>query len=148
MKAVLDTNVVIAGILSPKGPPAAIIDLWAEGKITVVVSPPIIREYLGVLQRPKFDAAGPASERLALLEGLLGLDNVELVLPRETVCTVKEDPADNRVLECALFGRAKYIVSGDKHLLTLGKAGESAIVSPRQFIEMVAGKNPNVNRCP
>ncbi len=147
MKAVLDTNIVIAGLLSPKGPPAAIIDLWAEGKITVVASPPLIQEYFGVLQRPKFDAAGSSSERLALLEGLLGLDNVELVLPQETVCTVKEDPADNRVLECALCGQAKYIVSGDKHLLTLGKAGESAIVSPRQFMEMAMGKKPNVNHC-
>lgn len=77
MKVVLDTNVIISGFLTREGPPATLIDLWAEGRITVVVSQPLIEEYLGVLVRPKFAKAGRPEERLRLLEELIAMDNTE-----------------------------------------------------------------------
>jgi len=137
MRVVLDTNVVISGFLSPGGPAASLVDLWAEGKITVLVSPPLVEEYLGVLARPKFDRAGPTAERLHLLQELIALDNTELVVPKEKVAVIKEDPADNLVLECAAAGRADYIVSGDGHLLRLEKFREIPIITPRRFLEVL-----------
>lgn len=135
MKVVLDTNVIISGFLTRGGPPATLIDLWAEGRITVVVSQPLIEEYLGVLVRPKFAKAGPPEERLQLLEELIALDNTDLVSPKERVALIDEDPADNLVLECAAAGSPDFIVSGDDHLLRIGKFGEIPIVTPRQFLE-------------
>jgi putative PIN family toxin of toxin-antitoxin system len=140
MRIVLDTNVVISGFLSRGGPPATLIDLWAEGRVTVVVSQPLLEEYIGVLARPKFDRTGPAEERLHLLEELIALDNTDLVFPKERVTVIEEDPADNLVLECAAAGRPDYIVSGDDHLLRLGKFGEIPVVTPRQFLEVLLGK--------
>lgn len=140
MRIVLDTNVVISGFLSRGGPPATLIELWAEGGVAVVVTRPLIEEYLGVLARPKFDRIGPAEERLRLLEELIALDNTDLVFPKEKVAAIEEDPADNLVLECAVAGLPDYIVSGDDHLLRLGKFGGIPIVTPRQFLEIALGE--------
>jgi len=60
MKVVLDTNVIVSGILVPDGPSGMIVDLWAKGELTVVVSQLLIEEYLDVLLRPKFQKVGTA----------------------------------------------------------------------------------------
>lgn len=142
MRIVLDTNVAISGFffLGRGGPPATLIDLWAEDRITVVVSPPLIEEYLGVLARPKFDRAGPPEGRLHLLEELIALDNTDLVFPKERTAVIEEDPADDLVLECVAAGLPDCIVSGDDHLLRLGKFGEIPIITPRQLLKTVLKK--------
>ena len=60
-----------------------------------------------------------------------------IVEPKEKVDVIKEDPDDDRVLECALACKAKYIVSQDKHLRKLGKFRGIEILSPEQFLETV-----------
>ena len=59
----------------------------------------------------------------------------EIVEPEEVLDVIAEDPDDNRVLECAVKGRADLIVSGDRHLLKLGSYQGIAIVTVRQFME-------------
>ena len=54
IKAVYDTNVVISGLLNPEGIPALLLDIVTQGQITLLVSEEILREYQGVLIRPKF----------------------------------------------------------------------------------------------
>jgi predicted nucleic acid-binding protein len=56
----------------------------------------------------------------------------ELVRPGFKVEIIEEDPSDNRVLECALAGRAQVIVSGDGHLLSL-EGFEIPILRPQIF---------------
>jgi predicted nucleic acid-binding protein len=48
---------------------------------------------------------------------------------------VSDDPDDNRVLECAVAGRADYIVSGDRHLLNLKQHAGIAILTAREFLD-------------
>jgi predicted nucleic acid-binding protein len=50
---------------------------------------------------------------------------------------VREDPDDDRYVECAVEGRAEYVVSGDRHLLTLGSYRDFVIVSPRAFLAVL-----------
>jgi predicted nucleic acid-binding protein len=50
---------------------------------------------------------------------------------------VREDPDDDRVLECAVAGEADYMVSGDRHLLKLGSYGGIPILTVRQFMDAV-----------
>jgi hypothetical protein len=50
-------------------------------------------------------------------------------------CVVTEDPADNRILECALAAGSDTIVTGDRHLLKLGRFGDAKILTPAQFLE-------------
>ena len=68
MKAVLDTNVFVSGLLSPAGPPGKLVDAIETGSLVPVFSEPILFEYLDVLLRPKF---GFERERIiALMEAL------------------------------------------------------------------------------
>jgi len=134
MKIVLDTNVVISGFLIPNGPPGVIIDLWGEGKLTVVVCQALIEEYLEVLLRPKFKKVGTIIERQDLCMELLSLENSIFVYPRFRLNVIESDPEDNRVLECAVEGGVQYIISGDEHLLSLKIFKEIAIVTPAEFL--------------
>jgi len=54
---------------------------------------------------------------------------------KEKISLIQEDPADNKFLECALDGRADYIVSGDSHLLGVGQYQAIQILSVRQFFK-------------
>jgi predicted nucleic acid-binding protein len=62
------------------------------------------------------------------------------VVPRIRVSAVADDPDDDRILECALTARASVIVSGDRHLLSLGSYESIAVLSPREFMDIYVGK--------
>ena len=64
-----------------------------------------------------------------------------LVTPRMTVNAVRDDPDDNRILECALEAEAQIIVSGDHHLLSLQEYKSISIVTPREFIDRFVTRN-------
>src|SRR5437879_645466 len=76
-------------------------------------------------------------EPLAALSNILGL--ATLVKTRRPARVIEEDPADNRVLECALRAKAIFIVSGDKHVLKLGEFKGIRILSPREFLNETRG---------
>ena len=57
-----------------------------------------------------------------------------LVEPELSLNVVAEDPDDNRVLECAVSGRADYVISGDRHLLKLKEHGGIPILTAREFL--------------
>ncbi len=59
---------------------------------------------------------------------------MHLVDVTSRIDTIKVDPSDNAFLECAVDGRADYIVSGDRHLLGLGTYRGIQIISPREFL--------------
>lgn len=50
---------------------------------------------------------------------------------------IKDDPQDNKFLECALEGKAKFIISGDDHLLALKEYGQILIVTPAAFLSLI-----------
>lgn len=61
----------------------------------------------------------------------------EVVSTTQTLSRLKDDPDDDRVLECALAGRADIIVTGDRHLLKLGAFEGTPIVTARQFMDRI-----------
>lgn len=134
MKIVLDTNVVISGLLVTDGPPGIIVDLWADNKLTVVVCQALVEEYIDVFLRPKFKRAGTIFERQDLLMEFFELENTIFVFPKMRLDVIEDDPEDNRVLECAVEGNVQYIVSGDEHLLALKEFQGIAIISPAGFL--------------
>lgn len=136
MRVVLDTNVVISGLVTRGGPPARLVDLWAEGRLTVIVCPAILEEYLTVLLRPRFGVIGSLEHRHSLIRDLIDLPNTLLVQPDPTdrVDAVQVDPTDNRFLECALAAGATHLVSGDLHLLDLHRFKDITICAPRDFL--------------
>lgn len=135
MKVVIDTNVLISGLISPDGPPSRIVNLWITGKVKVYVSSEIIEEYMSVLLRPKFSRLGSPQERYDLITQLMELDNTIIVYPEFELNVIAEDPDDNKFLACAVEANAEVLISGDEHLLNLEKYQEITILVPTEFLQ-------------
>ncbi len=133
LKVVLDTNVLISAILFG-GKPRQILEKTIRGEIRLCISEPILDEFRGVLQRPKFDFS-PEMIEVILTE----LTRVaDFVNPSKRIGVVLEDPEDNRVLECAVEAEANYIVTGDSHLLKLSRYQNIEIVNAVAFLEKLS----------
>lgn len=135
MRAVIDTSVLVSGFLSKKSYPAKVLDAWILGGFTPVVSPELVKEYVAVLTRDKFAVLGSVTDRINLLEKILALPWVTMVYPKEKVFIVSKDPNDNKLLECAVEGKARWVVSGDKHLLELRCMGDIKIITAEKFVQ-------------
>lgn len=138
MRLVLDTNVVVAGLLW-KGHPRHLLDLAIDAGIMLFSSPALIEELAHTLNYPKFSrriAALCATTPSALTVRYGAL--VMLVTPSEVPSVVANDPADDHVLACALAAGADLVVSGDRHLLDLGGTYQGIrIVTPAEAIEKI-----------
>jgi uncharacterized protein len=132
-RVVLDTNVWISGLLWT-GRPHETLRAAENGRLTLVVSPAIVEEVAEALGRPKF------ADRLVILrtsvrelvESLLSL--TEVSTPRRVIPVVTADPEDDMILACARAARVQWLVSGDEHLLAVGRYHGIRIVNPRTFL--------------
>lgn len=129
LRVVLDTNVYVSAFVFG-GPPLEILRLGVRGYVAVFVSAPILEELQTVLRR-KFE--WPTSDLREVLDAIDALGS--LARPREALAVVKDDEPDNRILECAVEAEAHVIISGDRHLRTLGAYRRIAIMSPREFLD-------------
>lgn len=130
LKIVLDTNVYISALLF-SGIPDEILEMAREKEIEIYASPIILLEIGQVLQK-KFSF--PRKTILNILKEIKRI--AKIIQPKEKIDFIKADPADNRVLECALAAKADYIVSGDKkHLRKIEKFQNIPIVLPVEFIK-------------
>lgn len=126
---VLDTNVLISAFLFG-GAPREIVEWIIAGAVDCSLSPAILDEVRGVLKRPKFSLS--PRQAMSIVEELGSL--CEIVNPSASIRRVIADPDDDRVLECAIEARADAIVSGDTHLLELGKYRGILILNPSDFL--------------
>jgi putative PIN family toxin of toxin-antitoxin system len=132
MRIVVDTNVIVSALVFG-GLPRRVFEIVESGRCELYYSAEIESETRRVL-RDKF---GWDEERLRrYLPVLWGLG--EQVTPRRRVNAVKEDPDDNRILECALAAGADVIVSGDHHLLGLIAYEGIVIRTPREFLTILS----------
>ncbi len=133
MRVVLDANIYISSLISRKGNPAKIIRWWLEGEYDVLVSQQIIDEILRVAGYArilkKHSAVREKSQEFAALVS----EQAEWVEQRGKLDVVTVDESDNRYIECALAGNAKYIISGDEHLLDLREYEGITILAPAAF---------------
>ena len=127
-RVVLDTNIFISAVLG--GRLGVIIDEWKAGKFKLIVTDSIAREYLDVINRPKFKI--PQAEIIAVSDYLLQLG--EFVTPTEEIHIIVADPTDDKFLEAALAGKVNFIVSGDNHVLELKSFREIPVVTAKEFI--------------
>jgi putative PIN family toxin of toxin-antitoxin system len=135
---VMDTNVIVSGILSSKGAPAELLKAWRERRFLLLSTSAIIAEVRAALQYPhirkkyslddeEVDQTITLLEHVALLVG--GDANVAGSVP--------DDPKDEMFLACALDGQADLIVSGDHHLLDLESYRDIPIMTARQFLDQL-----------
>lgn len=134
MRPVLDTNVIVARIAYPAGPPGRIVAAWRNGSLQVVLSPWILEECERVLPRlQKFTSMAPADIRDLVDSLAFAAEIVEpdlAALARAADAQVR-DAADEPVLAALLASAAQVLVTGDKDLLAL--SDRYSILSPADF---------------
>lgn len=135
ISVVLDTNVAVSAGISPDGNPAFIFEMLILEEIKNYTTSEITEEFREVLQRPRI------AKRLKPLEQEFILNTYEKfsekIEPAVKFEEVKDDPDDNKFLDCAVSAAAKYIISGDQHLLGLKEFRGIKIVTPAQFVEIM-----------
>jgi putative PIN family toxin of toxin-antitoxin system len=135
MKIVLDTNVLISGLLRPTASPGTLLRLVVDGMVPFVVDERILQEYEEVVARPKF---GIKKSRAALVLGqfrALG----EMVIPRPMIISLP-DPDDLVFIEAAVAGRAAAIVTGNKKHFPSSVTKFVAVLNPREALERIAAE--------
>jgi len=137
MRAVLDTNVLISGVIST-GVPHEILVRGFEGEFQIVVSVETLAEFRETLLKypERFQLDEPAIQQEVETIRYFA----EFVEPDKDITAVEDDPDDDKFLEAALAGNVDYVVSGDQHLLSLDSFREIPIVEPRTFYEQLTSQ--------
>jgi putative PIN family toxin of toxin-antitoxin system len=134
LRAVLDPNVVISGLISSTGKPAEVLAAIASGRAEAVVSPLLLDELARALAYPKLRRlVGEANAARAVD----WLDSVaqHVADPEESPPVQSADPGDDYLITLAAAHRAA-LVSGDEHLLDL--RNRIPVYSPREFLELLS----------
>ena len=127
----VDTSVYI-GTLNSRGGGSRLLDLARSGRIRIDTSEAIVSETVRVL-RETFGWDGHRVRQFP--ETLSRLANQ--VRPRHALDVIKEDPPDNRILECAIEAGSDYIVTWDKDLLRLGEFAQARILTVPEFLASI-----------
>jgi putative PIN family toxin of toxin-antitoxin system len=136
-RVVIDTNVLVSG-LTFKGQPREVLDLAWKGEIEVFISPFIFKELSGTLKKD----FGWSKEQIKDMIQRIKAKTIS-IRPKIKVSVVKEKDDDNRILECAIEGNVRYLISGDKkHLLPLKEYQGIKILSPAQFLMLFTYVEP------
>ena len=130
-KVVLDTNIFISSIFW-KGNPHKIVELALDREIQVFTSIEILNELEKVLKEKFKQEREFIDEQIALI-----IEYVEIISPKNKVDIVKEDPDDNKIIECAITAEAGYIISGDPHLTKIKEVFGVKILKPAEFLELL-----------
>lgn len=131
IRVVLDTNVFVSAFLL-RGRLNRIVHLVLKNAFTWLISRAILEEYAAVSSRPLYHLSGEELESL-LYQVKERAHWVDVHTP---VSVVKQDPADDKFLACAVDGRADWIVTGDRHLLKLREFRGVRIRLPAEFLAL------------
>lgn len=130
MRIVLDTNVLVAGLLSPFGAPGQIVRLVSSGDISLCLDARIMAEYAEVLARPKF---GFDVDAVAALLDFVDFRSEMVAAPPLT--HVLPDRDDEPFLEVALVSAADYLVTGNRAHFPDDRCERVLVVSPAEFMD-------------
>ncbi|MGH9637293.1 MAG: putative toxin-antitoxin system toxin component, PIN family [Candidatus Angelobacter sp.] len=129
--ATADSNIYVSA-LQFGGIPLQCLNAARAGAFQLVISEAIIAEVHGVLQEKFRWSEAMLKEAMASLR-----DFTQLVTPAQTLHVIREDPDDDRVIECAVASGSQFIISGDKHLLRLGLYENIRILKVAEFLHLV-----------
>lgn len=137
MRVVLDTNVIIAPFLSPKGVPSLILKAWEEEAFELVVTEALLTEYQEVLAYEEIAAHHQMGQ--AAIE--LAIDRLRkyavMAIVKKIPKIVKEDPDDDELFAAALEGEASYIVTKDKNVLKVSEYKDIQVITPLAFLTLL-----------
>lgn len=129
MKVVFDTNVLVSALVFPGGQGESALIRIIQRRDKLVISKSIVDELLGVLAR-KFARDAEELSRVALFMTEISIT----VRPKRRLHVLRDEP-DNRILECAIVGKADAVVTGDHELIALREYRGVRIISLREYLE-------------
>jgi putative PIN family toxin of toxin-antitoxin system len=130
MKIVLDTNVLVAGLLSPFGPCGDIVRMVSSGELVLCLDARILSEYHEVLRRPKFRFE---QDKVVAL-----MDYIEYrgqIVASSPLSHSLPDPDDEPFLEIALTGGAEYLITGNHAHYPHDLCKGARVLSPADFLK-------------
>lgn len=135
MRIILDTNVLASGLFFP-GIPLQILKSINQGKYRIIVSQEIVDEYKRTIDKlaDRFPNVINANTQLELI--ILSSD---ICQPQKLIEPVCADPDDDKFISCAIAGKTKIVISGDKHLLDVSGYKGIEVLTPRQFVDKYIG---------
>jgi len=133
VRVVLDTNILIAALITKGTPPDRLYQAWLKGAFELVASKAQMAEVAAVLTRPRLQRYLDADEAAVIVESI---DARAVILEAPPDVDLSPDPDDNPILAAAIAGKADLIVSGDrKHMLALGAVDGIPIVTAREALD-------------
>lgn len=138
MRVVLDTNVLICALITKKGTPGQLLEKMKSEEFFLVLSEKVFAELVRILDYPHLRSRYRYTDE-QIERFLYSLRSVAIwVNAPERLSVVVEDESDNRFIELAVAGQARYIVTGDqKHLLKLRRYQGIDLVSPLEFLALL-----------
>lgn len=136
MKIVLDTNVLVSGLLSPYQAPGKIVRMVSSGLLSVCYDGRILSEYQEVLARPKFHF--PSAQIKVIMEQIRGDGKLISAPPLKGKLP---DAQDEMFLEVAIAGRVRCLVTGNLKDYPVSLRQGVDVVSPSQMLEIYRGEN-------
>ena len=141
MRVVVDTNIFVSSFFG--GNPRKIIDLWKKGEISLCLSKDILDEYVDVLERIGLEDEREIEELLSLFaKGI----NIIFTTKTPKIKVVKEDPDDDKFIECAIALKAEVIITGDKALKAIKEYLGIKILTPQQFLKTYQSNEMSTSR--
>jgi len=138
MKITLDTNVLISALIK-SGNPRKLMFMIINGNHEIVLSKEILEEFFQIASYPKI------RKYVSIDDAKRFLENISIVVRMIKITSkfkvVKNDPDDDIILRTCYDGKSKYLVSGDRHLLELGKFRQTKIVTIHEMIDVLISQN-------
>lgn len=132
LRVVLDSNVILSGLMSPKGTTGQIIQAWKDNRLTLLICEAQLEEIKRVLAYPKIQKRlNWSAEKINLFVKLLAYRS-EYVDISGVKAYVPQDADDEMLLATLIAAQADYLVSGDSDLLALRES--YVIITPAQFL--------------
>jgi putative PIN family toxin of toxin-antitoxin system len=133
VKVVLDTNILVSGLLWRGAPYRCLLAVRA-GLADLVISQPILDELRRVLVTKFHHTAEEAEEAATFVR-----ESATMVEIPGQLRVVRDDAEDDKFIETAQVAGANYVVSGDRHLLTLGAHAGISVIGARTFLDTLSG---------
>lgn len=136
MKIVVDTNVLISATFWA-GDSNRVIEKIEHKELELIISPSLLEEFRNVLGYKEIQDKIRTKnlEMKRTIEKIASISTI--VEPQLHFHEIKDDPDDDKVLDCAVEGKAEFILSQDKHLLKLKEFKGIRIIPPTEFIKII-----------
>ncbi|KKT71668.1 MAG: PIN domain protein [Candidatus Collierbacteria bacterium GW2011_GWB1_44_6] len=136
MKVTLDTNVLISGTFW-SGDSFRILELIDKKKIKCALSEEIIKEYYKIANSDEI--IEKKENKKLIISKIVSkvISDSDIVHPKRRINVVKDDPDDNKILECAYAAKVDYIITQDNHLLKLKEFEGIKIINPGDLLKKI-----------